>query len=164
MNGFNIIHDNTIAFETNQKLYVMLIQVDGKYYFRVDDKRTNVANIMVPDNFKERQDYFFLFNRLTRMKNFISCKSLLQLSLNRYNYSEAKFLIHLITSGEITSQLIFSLRKQYGFKTEIEFGDDEENYFMINEAVVHFPGAKKSIGKFLRKKNTEEYQFILNNE
>lgn len=163
MSEFNIILDKTIEFNSNQKLFVMLIKEGNSFFLEIDDQCSLVGRIEISNEYDAREQYHFIYDKLSQINDFIPCRSLVQLTFHSYSFEEVKFLTHLITTQNLTWETIFDLKNLHPFLTECEFRESTiEDKLPIDVIHVTFEGQKKSIGKFIRETGNEEFQFVFN--
>ena len=117
------------------------------------------------DNFCAGREIFpFIYKWVNELKDFISAKSLIQIAFNsKYTTKESVFLLHWITGDEISYLRIKRLKKQYDFEVDLEFvGSTDITKHLVKVIHVTFPAKDRAIGKFIREKGQNEFQFILN--
>lgn len=164
MINFQILHEKTIEYSAEHQLYLMLIQDNTNNYFEVNDRSSFIGRINFDNVWSGREIFPFLYKWIYSVEDFTLSKSLIQLAFNnKYTTKESVFLLHLITGDKISYLRIKHLKKLYDFEVDLEFvGNTDTTKNLVRVIHVTFPTIDRAIGKFIREKGQNEFQFILN--
>lgn len=163
MKDFRIILDKTIHFSNKEQLFVMIISESGQLYLEVNDRGSLIYKRRL--NAKTNIDcvHAFVYRKLSLIKDFQSCRALVQFAFGQSLIKEALFIIDLVSRKEITWNKILQLQEQHNFNIDFEFDNTEtETRHKLKVVHVKFDGGQKHIGKFIKQKTSEEFQFIAN--
>src|ERR1035437_5036554 len=93
---FNIVDERTINYGGNDKLYLMILRINGSFYFEINSQSAFIIRRMTKDY--TDADLLFLKTEsgLRSCKDFSSALRLIKLTLSIKNLQVAGFLIYVM--------------------------------------------------------------------
>jgi len=139
----------------------MVVSDSDKIYIEVNDRSSLLGKKLLNSKADYYRIHSFIVSKLSLLKDYDSCRALVQFSFNQLLMRETLFLIDLITKREITWENILNLQKVHKFKVDLEFDNSEtEDRHKIKVVHIKFQANKKCLGKFVKRKTSDEFQFI----
>lgn len=163
MKKYNIILDKTIEFSEKEQLFIMIVFDSKELFLEINDRHSLLFRKFINPKANYIGIHSFVFRKLSVLKNYQSCRAIAQFAFNQSLLTESLFLIDLISRREITWDKILKLQELHKFHVKFEFDNSKtESRHELKTVSVKFNGNDKNLGKFIKKKSSEEFQFIKN--
>ncbi len=164
MNEFVIVDDQTLCFNGNNELFIMLVIIDGRYYCEINTRTKQLGRRAICDRQTAELVVWQLIQNLSKYSDIRPAIDILRVGFKLKTLREFMFLIK-ITNQEIEFNEIYILKKRYGFETHPITGSDSPFDFIEVSSLVTviFPNRKFAIGNFktISEDKGSKYKFEL---
>jgi hypothetical protein len=164
MTEFRIVEDQTICYNDNNQLFVMLVQINEHYFCEINTRTKQLGRRAICDRKTAELVVWQLMQNLSKYNDIQPVIDILRVGFKLKSLREFMFLIK-ITNQEIEFDEIYILKKRYGFDTHPITGSDSPFDFIEVSTLVTviFPNRKFAIGNFktISEDKGSKYKFEL---